>query len=50
MSVCDPNGAVVDVDIVEKELDLSEYINRGYEMRLFIWKDNLAPVTLPFER
>ena len=48
--VLDSDGNVVDVVAVNGEADLSEYMNKEYDLRLFIWKDNMAPETHPFER
>lgn len=47
--VCDSTGRIVNCIIVDGEADLSEYLGKGYDLRLFIW-DNMAPETKPFER
>ena len=48
--VADSDGRVVNVISVNGESDLSEYLGKGYDLRLFIWDNRQAPVTRPFER
>ncbi len=49
--VLDSEGKMVAVVSVEKEADLSEYIGKNYDLRLFILKNtNIAPASKPFER
>ena len=47
--VLDSEGNLADVVFVNGEADLSEYLGKGYDLRLFLWKGNLAPASLPFE-
>ena len=48
--VLNSEGRLVDVILVDGQADISEYLGKDYDLRLFIWKDNFVPVTLPFER
>lgn len=48
--VIDSEGKVVTIVDVNGEADLSEYLNKGYDLRLFLLKNNLSPASLPFER
>ena len=48
--VMDSEGKAVDIIIVDGEADLSEYLGKGYDLRLFFLKENLTPASLPFER
>ena len=48
--VLDSKGRIVKIVNVNGEADLSEYLDKDYDLRLFLWDDNLAPVAHPFER
>ena len=48
--VLNSEGKMVDIIRVDGEADLTEYLGKGYDLRLFFLKTNLAPASLPFER
>ena len=48
--VLDSKGKVVDIIKVNGEADLSEYLGKDYDLRLFLLNDDLNPASLPFER
>ncbi len=48
--VLDGEGKVVDIITVNGEADLSEYLGKNYDLRLFFLKSNFEPASLPFER
>ena len=50
LGIYDSDGSFVKAVMIEDEADLSEYINKGYDIRLYVLKDNLTPVIKPFER
>ena len=50
LRVSDAEGNIVKVVGIDDEADLSEYLAKGYDLRLFVWKESLSPMTLPFER
>ncbi len=49
LRVRDSENRVIKVVTINGEADLTEYLDKGYDLRLFIWKDNLEPETRPFE-
>lgn len=50
LRVIDADGSVIKVIEIDGEADLSEYLGKGYNLRLFIVKENLSPVSKSFER
>jgi len=49
--VLDTEGRVIKVVEVDGEADMSEYMGKGYELRLFFLRtSDLAPLSMPFER
>ena len=46
--VLDGDKKVVDIVTVNGEADLSDYLGKGYDLRLFVMKDDVNPATLPF--
>ena len=46
--VLDSEGKIVKILKVNGEADLSEYLSKNYDLRLFLWNDNLTPLTRPF--
>ena len=48
--VLDSDGKVVDIIHVDGVANLTQYLGKGYDLRLFFLKTNLAPASLPFER
>ena len=47
--VSDSNGKIIAVLTVDGEADLSDYLGKGYDLRLFLWNDDMIPLTQPFE-
>lgn len=47
--VVDADGNVVKIVTVDGEADMSEYLGKGYDLRLFFLKQNLSPASQPFE-
>lgn len=47
--VIDADGNVVKIVTVDGEADMSEYLGKGYDLRLFFLKQNLSPASQPFE-
>lgn len=46
--VLDSDGKMIHLVKVLGETDLTNYLGKGYDLRLFILKDNLAPAASPF--
>ncbi len=47
--VVDADGNVVKIVTVDGEADMSEYLGKDYDLRVFFLKQNLSPASLPFE-
>lgn len=48
--VLDSDGKAIAIVKVDGEADLSEYLGKGYNLRLFLLDEDAAPESLPFER